>query len=203
VAGRGGFPYRPGAYDDTFEDANTIANRWTFTGVGGLIFKDVNTTVPYSLYLQAFALQPAPAPPFTIRAKCVAITWDGGSTPGVGNSSIAIAQAAPGPYYYVGIDVGIVGKMDLTSSNFDSGGHFNSNFPTLPSANQVTGAGYQVPHVIEVTVHSATNIDARISFDDGLTWTTIMTGHNPGVTPNYIGLANGGSQGTWAWFRVT
>jgi hypothetical protein len=191
----------PSPYNDEFTDAGTATSRWTLSGVGGSIYKDINGAVPGSLYLWGTCMQPAPTAPYTITAECIAVDWDTG--PHTGNSSVCIAQAAPGPYYFVGVDVGFTGKMDLTSSYFDATGAFTGNYPSLPSANEVTGYGYAIPHRIEVTVHSATNVDARISFDSGGTWTTILSGYNPGVTPNYIGLANGNSRGTWDWFRVT
>lgn len=190
----------PDPYSDEFDDAGTLLTRWTQNGIGGLLYKDVDGIVPGALYLQGACMQPAPTPPYRITAECIAVDWDAG--PHTGNSSVCLAEAAPGPYYFVGIDVGFTGQMDFTSSMFNSSGGFVNNYPSLPTAHAVNGYGYEVPHRIEVTVNSATNVDARISLDAGETWTTILSGRNPGIAPNYIGLANGNTRGTWDWFHV-
>jgi hypothetical protein len=42
-----------------------------------------------------------------------------------------------------------------------------------------------------------------VSFDDGETWTNVITAYNPGFALNYIGLESGGCRTGFDWFRVT
>lgn len=203
-----GSAYLP--YNDEFDDSATLASLWTATTGGGGAGggnADIDTTTPGHLHDGSGASpsivgggvwQPAPATPFTAIAKCTAISWNAG--PGVGNSSIGIAQANPGPYYFVGVDVGSPGFMQVGSSKFDAAGAFVTNPHVVDT---IAGSGYVIPHLVKLVVHSATNVDAYVSFDDGLTWHTICTGYNFGVTPNYIGILNGGSKADWDWFRLT
>jgi len=204
LRGMGGARRVIGAHSDEFNDANSVTSLW-----GGLptVNADINTTTPFQLHngvgsspsiVGGGVWQAAPAPPFTAIAKCTAITWNAG--PGVGNSSIAIGQASPGPYWFAGVDVGTPGTMMLASSTFDSSGNFTGNPHAVES---VSGSGYVVPHLVKIVVPSATSISGYVSFDDGLTWHTIFTNYNFGITPNYVGILNGGCKADWAWFIVS
>lgn len=187
-------------YNDEFDDATTLATRWG-EDAGGAAFtitEDIDTTIPGSLYLQGQVYQVAPAAPYTVESNATYVDWDAG--PGVGGVWVAIAAAAPGPYFGAGTDVGIPGRMWLSGSKFDSAGDFDGNVNVHAT---VFNDSYAVPQRTKMTVNSATDIDWDVSFDDGDTWVNVITAYNPGFAVNYIGLESGGCRTGWDWFRVT
>lgn len=197
AGGSGGFARN--AYDDEFNDPSTLTGKWAAHAGGyGYSHGDINSTIAGDLYLQGQVYQIAPPPPYTVESRITYVDWDTG--PGVGGIWINLAAAAPGPYFGSGVDVGTPGQMWLSGSTFDSSGAFTGNVGVTGT---ITGYGYAVPHHCRFVVHSATNVDTAVSFDDGATWTTILSGYNPGFALNYIGLESGGCRTGFDWFRVT
>jgi hypothetical protein len=198
MAGSGGGLSLP-PYNDEFNDPGTFSTQWGETaGDPTTIASDIDTTRPGELYLQGQRYQVAPSPPFTVTSEIVYVDWDTG--PDVGGIWINIAAAAPGPYFGAGVDVGTPGTMWLSGSVFNSSGAFVTNVNIHDS---VVGYGYAVPQRQRMTVNSATDIDWDVSFDDGETWTNVITAYNPGFALNYIGLESGGCRTGFDWFRVT
>ncbi len=204
IRGLGAGRYAPGAYSDEFNDSSTFSGQWGQNYGDNTTINDsgVNSHTPFCLHLQGQRYETAPAMPFTAIAKAQLLDWDKvAGVPQVGGVWINIAQAAPGPYQGFGSDVGTPGEMHLGSSKFNSSGAFTGN-PHVVS--QIFGSdAYTAPQVIKVVAHSSSNVDAYISFDDGLTWTTICTGYDPGFTINALGLESGGCRTDFAWIRVS
>lgn len=191
-------------YNDEFNDPSTLTDPWgENAGDPTTLALDIDDTIPGGLYLWGQLYKEAPTPPFTVTAKVVYVDWTRvAGVPQVGGIWINIAAAAPGPYLGAGVDVGTPPEMQLTGTVFDAAGNFVSNIHS-GALQHVFDDSYAVPHITRMTVDSATSVDWDISFNDGASWTNILTNYNPGFAINYIGLESGGARSGWDYFRVT
>lgn len=201
ASGGGSFAF-PVTFDDEFTAAGHLASKWAEqVGPAPNGVADIDTTVAGALYLEhGLRCMVAPAAPFTVESRCTQVTWDAG--PGVGGVWIVLGGGAPGPYVGFGPDVGNPGTMWLSGSTFSNAGNFIGNVPP-GGVDPVAGYGYAVPHHTKLVVHSQSNIDAYVSFDDGGTWTTVTTGFNANFPIDFVGLEAGGSIAAWDWIRFT
>ncbi len=188
-------------YNDEFTDPGTLSTKWAeHAGGYGTLHLDVDSTVSGALYIQGQIYQLIPPVPFRVESRVTYVDWDTG--PGIGGIWVNLARAAPGPYFGFGVDCGSVGTLWLSGSEFDSSGAFVNNVPP-GGVNPMAGYVYAVPHRTRLDVHSASNLDAYVSFDDGGSWTTITTAYNPGFTPTHVGLESGGARAGIDWIRFT
>jgi len=191
----------PSPYSDEFDDSATETVWGETAGLAPYGTFDIDTTYPGAIHMDhAIVYRVAPSIPFTVEHKCVAVDWDTG--PDIGGVWITFAEAAPGPMWGGGVDVGFVGTMWLSGSSFNSSGAFTGNQPAN-GLDAVAGYGYAVPHHSRMTVTAGPTVKQEISFDEGGTWTVVNAAYSLGFDLNYIGIWATGCTADIDWFRTT
>lgn len=201
----GGAVTLPETFDDEFVGVNTEWSVWT--NIGGSTV-DFDTTTPGTVHMQhaTWITRPRiPAFPFTVEAYCSYLLYDNINTQ-TANASLALGfpptSIADGGFWGLEWDVDTLGRIGIYDGKFVPVASTPSHFGSIID-NQL-GLVNQIPHKQRMVCHSATNIDLQYTKDvvsASPTWSTYITGVNPGITLNTVYLASFGCTTEWEYVR--
>ncbi len=191
-------PSSPSSWDFEFEDAGE-ARKW-IDADGATPVHDSNKTVPSCLYVPSghAVYIGAPPLPFTVTAKLTA-NVDAIGTPC--DTSLAVCSDTPATHDFrsMNLDIDNANKMTFGLAHWNS----RASWAGTSILQECDGFAYQRPVYLRWVVRSATDMDAKFSFD-GRIFSAHSTSYNPGYSSvPYVMLVSNGSRGVWDWVRFT
>ncbi len=168
---------------------------------------DCNKTVPGHLFMNVAAdntihwiTWPSPATPFTVICKLSALEWYPATANNSQQPSLIISTATPNTGSAHTLGIWTIGDGTANTRPQAAG----TSLASTP------GYGLHPPVYLKIVATSNTNVASYFSFD-GILWTLISSGVNPGFTIGSMGLQgritgsapSAGNKMAWQFLRVT